>query len=111
MVESFDPFLNSISTTSTSRLFINSIPRQLPQRALSKPLPAFDPFQNSILPSTPAPPFDLFRNSILPSKPVPALPTLGPPLTSTLPRKRGNPSSSTNPSILHPLQPKKPRTA
>src|SRR5579871_2085031 len=57
-MESFDPFLNSMSTP-TSELFINSIPRQLPQRAPSKLPPTFDPFQNSILPSKPVPPLEL----------------------------------------------------
>lgn len=92
-MESFNPFLNSIPTVSSSQsqLFVNSIPRQPIQKTISKPLPAIDPF-----------------HVILPSMPVP---TLTSPQNSTLLKKKRNHSSSAkpgapsseNPRSLRPL--------
>ena len=96
-MESFNSFLNSIPTVSSSQsqLFVNSIPRQpiqkTIQKTISEPPPTIDPF-----------------HVILPSMPVP---TLTSPQNSTLLKKKRNHSSSAkpgapsseNPRSLRPL--------
>jgi hypothetical protein len=131
-MESFDPFLNSISTSlssvhtsklaANSRQFMNSIPRQPAQKTPSKPPPAFDPAWNSLLPSKPVLALGPVPNSTsstnLPTlkplqisnptslKPLPKLlPTSQPSPRTTRPRKRRNPSLGNQPPNTPSLRP------
>src|SRR5271154_4807424 len=110
-ITAFNPFLNSILPSKPPKLKTSTLPTLRPSPTLNPPalgpspasnLPTLGPSPTSNLPTlgpspTSAPP-------TLGPSPTSNLPALRPSTTSALPTGRGNPSSSANPPIYHPLK-------